>query len=231
MTKRPWIMTQEWHDVFFLHWSVSAEDIRKHIPSELELDLFNNRAWISLVFFQVKRNRPRFMPPLLGSGSFLELNVRTYVTHKGKAGVHFFSLDANNSLIVKLTTFRNFLPFRNANITSKKSNNTFTIYSRTKQFTTFPETLIASFEPISRPIKHTQLDRWLTERYHVWVKTQGQLFRVDNCHSPWVLQNAVYTIHQNSLASFLECHYQENHPIVHYSEVKKARFFPPVKEN
>lgn len=52
MNNRPWIISQEWHDILFLHWPVSAEDIRQYIPSELELEIFDNKAWISLVFFK-----------------------------------------------------------------------------------------------------------------------------------------------------------------------------------
>ena len=130
MWKKPWIMTQEWHHVLFLHWPVSPEEIRKHIPAELELDLYEVKAWIGLVFFEVKGNRPRFIPPFPGLQSYLELNVRTYVTYKGKAGVHFFSLDANHPFIVKLTTFSNFLPYRNAEIILNKQKKIFSIDSK-----------------------------------------------------------------------------------------------------
>lgn len=230
MNKRPWIITQEWHDVLFLHWSVSAEDIRQYIPSELELDLINNKAWISLVFFQVKENRPRFIPSLPGISSFLELNARTYVTYKEKAGIYFLSIDANNQLIAKLLNFKNFMPLRQANVTLKKSDNIITFYSRSKKLETNYETLIASYEPISGPIERSQLECWLTERYHCWTKINGQLIRLDNEHSPWTLQNAECTIHANSIASYLKYDDKENYPIAHYSKMKKTYLYPPVKE-
>lgn len=231
MFRRPWLITQEWHDVLFLHWPVSPDLVRKHIPSELELDLYHNMAWIGLIFFKVKGNRPRFIPPIPGLSSFLELNVRTYVTYKGKSGVHFFSLDVNNPLIVKLTTLGNFLPFCNAKISLKRRKNTFTIYSRHTHQNTFPETLVATFEPIVRPIERNQFERWLTERYHLWTKPKDHLFRVDMIHSPWILQNVRGVIHENKMASFLRSDFQEKHPIAHYSKMKKARVLPPSKEN
>lgn len=231
MFRRPWLMTQEWHDVLFLHWPVSPDLVRKHIPSELELDLYNDMAWIGLIFFKVKGSRPRFIPPVPGLSSFLELNVRTYVTYKGKSGVHFFSLDVNNPLIVKLTTHGNFLPFGNAKISLKRYKKTFTIYSRHTHQNTFPETLAATFEPIARPIERNQFERWLTERYHLWTKPKGHLLRVDMTHSPWILQNVRGVIHENTMASFLKSNFQEKHPIAHYSKMKKARVFPPMKES
>lgn len=230
MNNRPWIISQEWHDILFLHWPVSAEDIRQYIPSELELELFDNKAWISLVFFQVKENRPRFIPSIPGISSFLELNVRTYVTYKEKAGVYFLSIDANNQLITKLVNYKNFMPFRNANITLKKYENAITFYSRSKQIETNYETLIASYEPISGPIERSKLECWLSERYHCWTKIEDQLLRVDNAHTPWKLQKAAYTIHDNSIASYLNYDAKENYPIAHYSKMKKVQLYPPVKE-
>jgi uncharacterized protein YqjF (DUF2071 family) len=231
MFRKPWVMTQEWHDVLFLHWPVSPELVRKHIPSELELDLYNNMAWIGVIFFKVKGNRLRFIPPVPGLNSYLELNVRTYVTYKGRTGVHFFSLDANNPLIVKLTKLGNFLPYRHAKIILKRNKKTFILHSRRKHKNTFPDALVTTFEPISTPIERNQFEKWLTERYHLWTKTKGHLFRVDITHSPWVLQNVTGTIHENSMATLLKCDFQKNNPIAHYSKMKKARIFPPEKES
>jgi uncharacterized protein YqjF (DUF2071 family) len=231
MFRRPWTMTQEWHDVLFLHWPVSPDSVRKHIPSELELDLYNNMAWIGLTFFRVKGNRLRFIPPVPGFCSYLELNVRTYVTYKGRSGVHFFSLDANNTMIVKMATLGNFLPYRHAKMSLKRHKRTFTTHSRFIHKQTFPETLVTTFQPISGPIESNQFERWLTERYHLWTKTKDHLFRVDISHSPWILQNVTGTIHENKMAPFLKSNFRAEPSIAHYSKMKKSRFFSPVQES
>lgn len=231
MWKKPWIMTQEWHDVLFLHWPVSPEIVQAHIPPELELDLYNDRAWIGLIFFRVKGNRLRLMPALPGTRFYYELNVRTYVTYKGKAGVHFFSLDVNYPFIVKLATLRNFLPYRNAEISIKKRKKIMEVYSRCKHQNTFPETLVTTFKPIPGPIERSSFNQWLTERYYLWTKTEKHLIRVDMRHSPWILQNVDGVICENTMASFLKCNYQMGRPIAHYSKIKKAQLFPPILEN
>jgi len=231
MLQKPWIMTQEWHDVLFLHWPVTPELVREHIPAELELDLYNDMAWIGLVFFRVKGNRPRFIPPVPGMSSYLELNIRTYVTYKGRAGVHFFNLDANHPLIVKMTTLRDFLPYRFAEISLKRRKNTFILHSRHTHAEEFPETFVTSFEPIPEPIYRGYFERWLTERYHMWTKPENQLFRIDITHSPWELNKVKGTVYENTMASFIKNNFKERRPIAHYSKIKKARFFPPVIEN
>lgn len=227
MWKKPWIMTQDWHHVLFLHWPVSPEQVRKHIPPELKLDLYEGKAWIGFVFFRVKGNRPRLIPPLPGTQTFLQLNVRTYVTYKGKAGVHFFSLDANHPFIVRLTTFGNFLPYRNAEIKLKKHKKTFSIYSKSEYEN---ESLLTTFEPITNLLESTRLNTWLTERYCLWTKTKGRLFRVEISHSPWRLQNVTGVVYQNTMAPFIKDKYKVEQPLAHYSSLKKARFYSPVLE-
>lgn len=225
MSKMPWMMTQEWHDVLFLHWPVAPDIVREHIPAELKLDLYNNTAWISLVFFRVKRNRLRFMPSLPGMNSFLQLNVRTYVTYKGRVGVHFFNLDANDPLVVQMIEVTNLLPYRYAKMSLKRGKRGFFIHSNEK---TTHETLITTFEPSSILIEKGPLELWLTERYHLWTKVKYSLFRIDISHSPWLLQSVNGVIHKNTMA--FKSSLTDESPIAHYSKMKKARLFPPVKE-
>lgn len=229
MLKRPWLMTQEWHDVLFLHWPVSPDLVRQFVPIELELDLYNNKAWVGFIFFKAKGNRPRLIPPVPGVRSFLELNIRTYVTYKGRKGIHAFSLNASNSLIVKLTTLGNFLPYRYAEVRLKRHKKMLT-YSITTDMN-LSETLVTTYKVVSKPIESNHFEQWLTERYHLWTKPKQHLYRIDTSHSPWMLQHVTGTIHEHTMAPFLQTDFQTVSPVAHYSKKKKARFFAPVKEN
>ncbi|HLY99856.1 MAG TPA: DUF2071 domain-containing protein, partial [Candidatus Angelobacter sp.] len=40
MPRGPWIMRQRWHDLLFAHWVVDSDQLRRLVPAELELDLF-----------------------------------------------------------------------------------------------------------------------------------------------------------------------------------------------
>jgi len=113
----------------------------------------------------------------------------------------------------------------------KRHKITFTIQSRRTYEHAYPETLVTSFKPILGSIERSNFERWLTERYHMWTKPQNHLLRVDICHSPWILQNVTGTIYENTMASFIKNNFKEKRPIAHYSKMKKARFFPPVREN
>ena len=37
----PWVSTQTWHDLIFMHWPLSVEAVRAVLPDELPLDTFD----------------------------------------------------------------------------------------------------------------------------------------------------------------------------------------------
>jgi len=89
-------MRQTWNDLLFAHWSVPAEQLRKLVPPELSLDLYDGKSWVAIAPFQMTGVALRGVPPVPVLSAFPELNVRTYVMYNGKPGVFFFSLDAFN---------------------------------------------------------------------------------------------------------------------------------------
>ena len=94
--KKP-LMKQEWHDLLFLHWQIPVSLIRQKIPKQLEIDTYNDAAWIGIIPFQMKRLRPSFACSLPPISNFTEVNLRTYVKDKyNRKGVWFFSLDTQN---------------------------------------------------------------------------------------------------------------------------------------
>jgi uncharacterized protein YqjF (DUF2071 family) len=90
----PWVMRQTWHDLLFAHWPLPPALMRPLVPAPLMIDTFDGQSWAGVIPFHMSRIRGRGLPPLPGLSRFPELNVRTYVSHGGKAGVYFFSLDA-----------------------------------------------------------------------------------------------------------------------------------------
>src|SRR2546423_13863753 len=96
LPQKPWIMVQRWHDLLFAHWEITADKLRHLVPSQLELDLFQGRAYVAVTPFHMSGIRARWLPPLPGLSRFPELNVRTYVRYQGVSGGWFFSLDAAN---------------------------------------------------------------------------------------------------------------------------------------
>ena len=108
-------MRQNWRELLFLHWAFAPELIRPLIPRELELDLFEGKAYVGLVPFTMTGVRPTGLPAIAGLSSFHETNVRTYVHVDGRdPGVWFFSLDAANTIAVRLARGLFHLPYHRA---------------------------------------------------------------------------------------------------------------------
>ncbi len=87
----PWIMTQRWNDLLFLHYALAPEIVRPLVPDVLTLDTYQQRAWVSVTPFWINHLRPPGVPSLPWLSHFAEVNVRTYVTRDGKPGVSLSS--------------------------------------------------------------------------------------------------------------------------------------------
>lgn len=113
------VMRQRWRHLLFLHWAVDPAAVQRALPASLAVETFDGRAWIGLVPFAMEGVRPRFLPPVPGLSSFLELNLRTYVAAPdGRAGVWFFSLDANQPIAVRAARRWFHLPYEHAEMSA-----------------------------------------------------------------------------------------------------------------
>jgi uncharacterized protein YqjF (DUF2071 family) len=73
------VLRQSWSNLLFVHWDVRPEILRRLLPTELELDLFEGAAFVGLVPFTMAGVRLDGLPAVPGLSRFHETNVRTYV--------------------------------------------------------------------------------------------------------------------------------------------------------
>ena len=184
LPKRPWVYYQEWHNVVFVHWKVPIEQAAQLVPPELELDLLNGEAWISLVIFYGKRFRPRFLPPIPPVSNFYEVNVRTYVVHKNKPGIYFLSVEAGKRMSAFLSRIITKIPYEYAAMSSGH----LAFKSVNKQKSNYLE---LKFQPSFRIVYKSETDKWLTERYCVYNVKRGKVYCHEVHHQEWTLNNAV----------------------------------------
>jgi uncharacterized protein YqjF (DUF2071 family) len=198
-------MYQYWGKLLFLHWPIPVEAIRPLIPARLEIDTFENQAWISLAPFTMWGIRPPFFPPLPLMSRSHELNVRTYVYLDGVPGVWFFSLDASSPVAVWGARTAFSLPYFRARMRLQQEGQTIHFRSERKH----PDKPRAEFEAVWTlggalpPAKVGSLDFFLVERYCLYAEHRGQLYRAQIHHRPWPLRQAtVSTLH----STMMECH-------------------------
>ena len=197
---RSWVMGQTWDDLLFAHWRAPADALRAHLPPGLELDLYEDEAWVGVTPFAVTALRGRGMPPLPFVSSFLELNTRTYVTRDEKPGIWFFSLDAASEIAVEAARYGYKLPYFRADMHAEW-NGRLQYRSRRRDSRGAPATFRASYRPTGDVIDADprSLAHFLTERYCLYAVDGGKLKRGEIHHPPWPLQPAEATIEENTM--------------------------------
>ncbi len=178
---------------------MASDELRPHIPESLELDLHGGRAWLGITPFRVTGLRLRGTLPLPGVSSFLELNVRTYVSAGGKPGIWFFSLDADSRLAVETARRAYRLPYFRARISSREREGWLQLESARagKSARVFDVRYRGTgpaleAEPGSR-------EHFLTERYCLYAEHGGRLFRAEIHHAPWALRPAEAVVELNTM--------------------------------
>jgi len=87
-------------------------ELKKHVPKELEIDLFKGKPWVSVVAFTMENIRPKNIPAFSPISNFHEINIRTYVKMNNKNGVYFLSIEGGKRLSCKIAKFISDLPYR-----------------------------------------------------------------------------------------------------------------------
>lgn len=96
----PWLVAQREERLLFYNWPVAPAAVEGRLPPDLQLDCFDDRAWITLIPFQMRGLRARFTPPMPGVSAFGEVDCLTYVRPRagGPAGIWFFRITAGTRL-------------------------------------------------------------------------------------------------------------------------------------
>jgi uncharacterized protein YqjF (DUF2071 family) len=176
-----WKFYQEWNNAIFLHFQVDLIELKKFVPKELEIDLFDGVPWISVVAFTMEKMRPKNLPPFAPVSNFDEINIRTYVKSPSKTGVYFLSIEAGKQLSCSIAKGVSELPYRFSNI--KRTNKTF--HSKNSEFS---DKLDIEFEIGTELKEKTELDRWLTERYALFQDSGESINEYEIHHVEWPIK-------------------------------------------
>jgi uncharacterized protein len=217
-----WVIAQTWQDLAFIHYPVDPAPVQALLPKGLELQTFEGKAWIGVVPFEMARVAPRVFHGLLSMPRFPELNVRTYVTLKGKPGVWFLSLDTTSAPAVLVGRRQFHLPYHRArmSISHKENELAFSSSRLTGQadFTAFYSPTGPVFYP-----KPGSFEHWAAERYCLYFhEPKIGLKRVDVHHVPWPLQKAQVQITACTMLTAAGLPMPTVQPICHFSSGVQA---------
>ena len=182
---RPWEMPtgswkfyQEWNNAIFLHYQVDLNELKKFVPKELKIDLFNGKPWISVVAFTMEKIRPKNLPPFKPLSDFDEINIRTYVKLNNKTGVYFLSIEGGKSISCKVAKEISELPYRFSKI--KRTDQKY--QSKNSKFN---DKLTIEYRVGKKLSEKSELDKWLTERYALFQDTDKSINKFEIHHLEW----------------------------------------------
>ena len=194
----------DWLRLVFIHYEVPAHELQSHVP--FELDLFEGKAYVSLVAFTMRRMRPRvggrfaaWLLKPIASNDYL--NVRTYVRHRNEPGIYFITEWMNNPFSVWLGPWAFGLPYRFGKLSYRHDHEAGALdgvvhdYRHTRSLTYHAEPEGHRFATC--PIG--SLDEFLLERYTAFTchGTKQRFFRV--WHSPWPQTKITVSVSDNRL--------------------------------
>ncbi len=219
----PWIMRQRWHNLLFAHWPVPADQLRQVVPGELEIDTCDGQAWLGIVVFRLTGIKLRLLPEVPALASFPEVNVRTYVRYKGRPGVYFLSLDADNPLSVALARPWFKLNYYNAEVDFHADKEGVHVASRRLERGIPEARLQVCYRPTAgETCRPGPLERWLTERYCYYAVRRHRVYRCDIDHPQWPLQPAAASFAENSMAQAHGIELPAETPLLHYVRFMEA---------
>jgi uncharacterized protein YqjF (DUF2071 family) len=184
------VMIHRWETLTMLHWPYRPEEVQRLLPSELAVDVFDERAWIGLVPFLMRIRVPGspFVPWL---STFPETNVRTYVIGPdGRRGIWFLSLDVPRlgAAIVARTTYR--LPYCWSRMRLSAADD-LVRYSARRRWpgsdAAGGSIVVRRGEPIEEP---TELERFLTARWGLYGRGRRGVTYAPVEHPRWPLARA-----------------------------------------
>jgi uncharacterized protein YqjF (DUF2071 family) len=177
-----------WARTVFIHYEADAALLQRQIP--FQLDLYEGRAFVSIVAFTLLRMRPRvggrlsewlFKP--IASHDFL--NVRTYVRKAGEPGIFFLAEWLSNSLSVRLGPRTFGLPYRFGHLSYAHNHADGEIFGTVTANDGWVRYRASIASTGFHPSEAGSLTEFLCERYTAFTcqRERRRLFRV--WHEPW----------------------------------------------
>lgn len=214
------LMHQTWSELLFIHIEVEPESLRKILPSKLDLDLFESKAYVSLVPFKMENIRPVFTQNLPYFSSMNEFNLRTYVKFKDQNAVYFFSLDADKSFHIEFARKFFKLNYLKAKLSYDSASNPKYFKSTRidkRDYQTQAE-IKFSINPEIININTDSLDHWLTNRYSYLEQKGKKVFQGKLDHPQWQLQRATLVKFEENLLEKYQIKAISDQYLCHYAK-------------
>lgn len=218
LPEEKWQYSQHWKNAVFIHFEVETEVLRKFVPDALEIDTIDGKAYVSVVAFKMNKVRPRNLPYFPPVSNFDEVNIRTYVTRKGKPGVYFISVEVGSGIAAYIARKLSGFPYQFSAMRVKKDNAAANNVGYQSQFN-------IDFTVGDKLTNKSPLDFWLTERYAAYNYRNGVINYYDIHHEEW----PIYKVRTDKLTLHyppFDILFEDGPKAVHFSQGVHTFTFP-----
>ena len=205
-----WQWYQEWNDVVFLHGSVDAIVLKELLPGDIQADIIDGKAWVSVVVFKMEKVRHRYSPSFPPISDFYEINIRTYVTDGKLPGVYFLNMEGSKRFSSWIAKTVSGLPYSYSGMACGQG--------------AFRSKNIAYSYQCGNDHHRVSLSNWLTERYAVYFDKDGKLYRYQVHHDMWPLQEVAVNELKINYPLLEKLNWKPE--LAHYSRGVKVLTFP-----
>lgn len=185
------LMVSDWDRTLMIHYEVDPAALQPQVP--FPLDVYDGRAYVSLVAFTLRKLRPHRLPE--GLQALLRpvsehgfLNLRTYVRVGKRIGIYFLAEWLPNRLSILLGPPMYGLPYRYGQLDYQHDHEHGRLDGRVDPGDE-PDPLVYRYRgaPLEdfAPAPHGTLDEFLLERYTAFTERGRVHRRFDIWHKPW----------------------------------------------
>ena len=219
------MMLQRWEHLSFVHWPCRPHDVQRHLPPGIEVDTFDDQAWVGLVPFHLSVRVPA-LPPIPWATRTIEANIRTYVRGPdGRRGIWFFSLEAARLPMVLAARGWYHLPYQWARM-DLRTDGTLVRYGSLRRWPSAGPRMRMTLQVGSLVPSHdeTPLERFLTCRWRLYSPTPEGIAVTRVEHEPWPLQRGHVLDLEENLFAASRLPPVAGEPVVHHSPGVHVRF-------
>ncbi|MDJ0768905.1 MAG: DUF2071 domain-containing protein [Ilumatobacter sp.] len=183
------VLRQRWTDLAYFHWPYEPADVQRLLPEGVSVDTFDGAAWVGVIPFVMCDVRVGPTPPVPWLGTFIEINVRTYVVdRRGRRAVWFFSLDVPRSAIVAVARTAFALPYCWAHATHRVDGrrHRYTMQRRWPDRGPSADLAFTVADHIE-PSEVGELDHFLSARWGLLTTRRGRVLHGAVHHERWPL--------------------------------------------
>jgi hypothetical protein len=196
----PWLVAQSEAEMLFFSWPVAPAAIAERIPAPLTLDLYEGRAWITLIPFRMERLRLRGLPPLPFGSRFLEVDCLTCVRAGSDPGIWFLRIDAATLLGAWVAPACFGLPYHDSRLSLEREGD-WRRFRSLGRGTPAPE-LSLRYRPAGPGYTATEgtLAHFLVERFLMFSRTgRGTLLVGREARPPRLIHEAEVEVGRNTI--------------------------------